>query len=315
MTPVSTSLNIHRLLDEAFAGVEVTADIQDLKEEMRGNLVARVAELEGSGVPPEEAARRAMTEVGDVRAVVEEMGQVVSPASPRLAPRVRPRPAYVVRTVLFSIAGLAGLATLWLLAIGMMVGPRPVLDRAVLTAVVALIGAALTGDALRQETTTNYPVTRARAIGYSGSTAFGLGGLGAGAAYVSMGDLPWLLSGIALTLVSIVGFAYLLATQTNRHKPRAVHERRRQEEAMDRFSQDPATAARVGIYTVAIGLITLAAFTVVGFTAGWFWSWAPLAVGGAIWFLVLARMLFGAEREPRGGVGRRDAAHGVTVRP
>ena len=315
MSPVSTSLNIHRLLDEAFAGVEVTAEIQDLKEEMRGNLVARVAELEAAGVLADEAARRAMTEVGDVRAVVEEMGQVVGPASPRLTQRVRPRPAYVVRTVLFSLAGLAGLATLWLLAMGAMVGPRPVLDRAVLTVVVALIGAALTGDALRQETTTNYPVTRARATGYSGSTAFGLGALGADAAYISMGELPWLLTGIALALTSIVGFTYLLATQTNRHKPWAVRERRRQEEAMDRFTQDPASAARFGIYTVAIGLITLAAFTAVGFTAGWFWSWAPLVVGGAIWFLVLARMLFGAEREPGAGLHGGDAAHGATVRP
>ena len=34
--------NIHRYLDEAFAGIAMTPEIQDLKEEIRGNLAARV---------------------------------------------------------------------------------------------------------------------------------------------------------------------------------------------------------------------------------------------------------------------------------
>ena len=34
-------MDIHRLLDEAFAGIEVTPEIQDLKEEMRANLAGK----------------------------------------------------------------------------------------------------------------------------------------------------------------------------------------------------------------------------------------------------------------------------------
>jgi hypothetical protein len=49
--------DIHRLLDEAFAGIEMTPDAQDLKEEVRANLVARSAELEASGKTPTDAAR------------------------------------------------------------------------------------------------------------------------------------------------------------------------------------------------------------------------------------------------------------------
>ena len=47
-----TAMNsdIHRLLDEAFAGIEMTPEVQDLKEEMRANLVARIDELEAAGL-------------------------------------------------------------------------------------------------------------------------------------------------------------------------------------------------------------------------------------------------------------------------
>ena len=57
---MTTGLEIHRLLDEAFAGVEMTAEVQDLKEEMRGNLGVRVSELERQGAPGDQAARRAI---------------------------------------------------------------------------------------------------------------------------------------------------------------------------------------------------------------------------------------------------------------
>ena len=63
--------DIHRLLDEAFQGIEMTPDAQDLKEEVRANLVARADELEAAGVPPTEAAHRAIAELGDVRALLD----------------------------------------------------------------------------------------------------------------------------------------------------------------------------------------------------------------------------------------------------
>jgi hypothetical protein len=164
------------------------------------------------------------------------------------------------------------------------------------------------GDALRQETTTNYPVTRARAIGYTGASTIGIGALGGGLGYWWSGDLPWLVAGAVLLLASIVAFTYLGVTQTNRHKPWVVREQRRHEAAGDRFERDPAAAARFGIYTVAIGMLTAAVAVVLGLTAGWAWVWLPLAVGGAVWFLVLANMLFGT----RGSEG--DRPHPSAVR-
>ena len=57
---------IHRLLDELLAPFPVTVDLQDFKEELRGNLLARVAELEADGMDAPSAARTAVHELGDI---------------------------------------------------------------------------------------------------------------------------------------------------------------------------------------------------------------------------------------------------------
>ncbi len=310
MQMTSSSLNIHRLLDEAFTGVEMTPEAQDLKEEMRGNLVARVSELEVTGVAPEEAARRAIAELGDIRSVVREWGDQVGEATPPWrANRVRPRPGYVIRTLLLSLAALSAVATALLLAWGAWSGQHPSVDMGAAIALAALVGGGIVGDALRQETTTNYPVTRARAIGYTGASSMGIAALGAGLGYWWSGDLPWLVVGATLLLAAIVAFTYLGVTQTNRHKPWVVREQRRHEAAGDRFERDPAAGARFGIYTVAIGMLTAAVAVVLGLTVGWVWVWLPLVVGGAVWFLILANMLFG-----HGEGSGSDRPHAATVR-
>ena len=58
-TPGGAGMHVHRLLDEVFAGVEMGPDQQDLKEEMRGNLGARVAELTATVMAEPAAARHA----------------------------------------------------------------------------------------------------------------------------------------------------------------------------------------------------------------------------------------------------------------
>jgi len=55
--------DIHRLLDEAFAGATMTPELQDLKEELRGNLASRVSELQGKGMDASKAASTAVAEL------------------------------------------------------------------------------------------------------------------------------------------------------------------------------------------------------------------------------------------------------------
>ena len=294
-TTSSAGTDLHRLLDRAFAGIDMTEERQDLKEEIRANLLARAAELEASGVASGEAARRAVDELGDVRTLlgldepVPDAG-VPSWVQHQAQHRVRPDPAFVVRTVVLSVVGTAALAVFALAATTATVA----LGVQVAAAVVAALAAGVvTADALGQETTGNHPMPAGRATGYGVGAALVLAGIGAGALYPRDSDVPWLVAGALLVLAGVIPLARLGATQTNRHKAWRVRAQASQAEITDRFSADPAAAARFGLYTGAIWTAAAAGFVVLGITAGWMWSWPALVAGLVTIMLVLARMLFG----------------------
>ncbi|MGX5769673.1 permease prefix domain 1-containing protein [Microbacterium trichothecenolyticum] len=287
--------DIHRLLDEAFHGIDMTPDAQDLKEEVRANLVARTDELEAAGVAPADAAQRAIAELGDVRILLDE----TTDAAPRpnangyaalqQRHRVRPKPGFVVRAVVWSIAAVVGITLGILSAAGVV--PIALGGQIAFFSLASTALGLLVGDSLSQETTTNHPMPQSRAAGFALATFLGAFGLGF-AALVAFGSLPvWAVVFAALGIIaSIILFAFLGASQTNRHK--AWTRQARTSEPPNRFEREPEVAARFGIYTAVIWLVTFAVIAVLVFTVGWWW--APLAfVGGfAVMMLVLARMLF-----------------------
>lgn len=291
--------DIHRLLDEAFQGIDMTPDAQDLKEEIRANLVARAAELEAAGATPADAAQQAVAELGDVRALLDETTVPTPRADSRgyaalqQQHRVRPKPAFVVRVMVWSLAAMAGIV------LGIL-GATGVLSMAV-GGEIALFGAAATalgllvGDSLSQETTTNHPMPEKRAGAYALATFIGAWGI-AFAGLVALGALPvWAVMFSAVGIIaSIILFAFLGATQTNRHK--AWTRQAFANEPPNRFEREPETAARFGIYTAAIWLVTLAVIAVLVFTVGWWWAPVAFVAGFALMMLVLARMMFGPEK-------------------
>jgi hypothetical protein len=297
--------NIHRYLDEAFAGIAMTPEIQDLKEEIRGNLAARVDELTARGMDAGAATTKAVDELGDIRELVGQIeGEPGSPhsgaatnAHAYLTNRVRPKPAFVIGIVVAVVVAISGLSLATLGAIGVL--PLPI------GVIIAMAGLAATGiawivgDSLAHETTTNYPMPQKRAGGYFLASLLAVFGLEFGG-LVALRALP--LSGVTFAalgvITAIVLFAFLGATQTNRKKSWA-REAERQYQIEDRFSQDPVAAARFGIYTVVIWLLAFAAFAVLSITIGFAWSWLALLLGLAVFMFVLARMLFPAEHKDK----------------
>lgn len=289
--------DLHRLLDEAFAGVVMTPDAQDLKEEMRANLIARAGEFEAGGQSPSEAARRAVSELGDVRALLD-----LSAAIPAGGPggweaaaqrnRVRPRPAFVVGIVVAALAATIGLLLATLGATAVLTLPIGV--------TIALLGIGATGvawivgDSLVQETTTNHPMPASRAGGYFLASLLAVFGSGLGG-LVALRMVPlWTVVLAALGVVAaIIVFSFLGATQTNRHKAWVRAIQREQPPMPNRFIDQPEAAARFGIYTAVTWVVAFAAFVVLSFTIGWAWSWLALLGGLVVMMLMLARMLFG----------------------
>ncbi|MEL4320431.1 permease prefix domain 1-containing protein [Leifsonia sp. YIM 134122] len=326
-TPRRSGGDLHRLLDEAFAGVDMTPDAQDLKEEVRANLIARVADLEASGSSTTDAARQAIDELGDVRELAADAvgapsapgtspaasatGAPASPPDPAtpaggrgvspwnqnaayLSARVRPKPAFVVRIVSASLVALAALTVAGLAAAGVLVLPLGV------TILMIGIGAAavgwIVGDSLVQETTTNHPMPQRRGVGYAIATFLTVAGLGFGA-LMALGAVQ--LWGIAIAAVGLVAgivlFSFLGATQTNRHKA-WLRQAQREMSVGNRFEEEPESAARFGIYTAVIWIVAFAAFIVLSLTVGWLWSWLALLGGFVVMMLVLAQMLFGSRK-------------------
>lgn len=316
--------DIHRLLDEAFAGIPVTPAVQDLKEEIRANLVARVAELIAAGTPPQQADRLAIAELGDIADVIEgaASGDISRAASGAAAPgtvspgmtppttagttgaaervadwvrtnRVRPSPAFVLRTLAWSILLGLGLA----LAV---LGATAVLPLS-LGPVIGLLGVAATGagllvgDSLSQETSANYPMPQRRAACYALSSWLAVFGLGLGGLIAGQVLPVWCLVFALLAVIgAIVGFVVLGVTQTNRHK--AWTRAMRRDLPPNRFEQEPEAAARFGILTGAIWILALGTGAVLALTVGWRWVPLPFIAGVAAMLITLATMLFPARR-------------------
>jgi len=290
--------DIHRLLDEAFTGVAMTPELQDLKEELRGNLASRSAELQAKGMDAAKAARTAVAELGDISQLIASVGgDAGTPLSPGAAAaeaarlhRVRPKSGFVVRASVLSVAILA----LGFHVVLDLVQQRTAstLDAQLWSVGLAVLIAALVTDSLHQETAQHYPMPLPRSIRWGAASGF----LAAGVAYGSFffwhgAPLALLAAAIILTLAGVMAMIALGVTQTNRLKPWVLAQNR-QYEIEDRFSKDPIAAARFGLYTVIIWIVAIALFVVLSIAVGFIWSWLALVAGLVVFFLVLSRMLF-----------------------
>lgn len=298
---MTENTDIHRLLDEAFDGVDMTPDAQDLKEEVRANLMARAAELEAAGRTPAEAARQAVAELGDVRDLLEEGADASSAAHSegyaalQQRYRVRPKPGFVVRVVVWSVVAVVGITLGILSAAGVL--PIVLGGQIALFSFAATALGLLVGDSLAQETSTNHPMPQTRAGGYALATFLGAIGLGFGA-LVAFGSLPmWGIVFAALGVIaSVILFAFLGASQTNRHKAWVRQAQHEASQVGNRFEKEPETAARFGIYTAVIWVVTFAVIVVLVFTVGWWWAPVAFVGGFAAMMLLLARMLFAPDK-------------------
>ncbi len=284
---MTSNVSIHRLLDEAFATASPTETTQDLKEELRANLMARVAELESDGLDASAAARQAFDELGDISGLLTDP---VPDARPGRPSKVRPSAAFVARVTVVPIVASAALGVAVLAALDV-VGGGPYLARG-LVAVVAVLVGFVTADALLRETTGHYGMPRGRATGYGVGTGLVLLGAGLVALCRTDGLMWWWVTLGGLLAVAGIGvLAGLGATQTNRTKPWMLASASAFE-ADNRFETDPAAAARFGIYTLVTWVAAAAASVVVGFTVGWWWAVLPWVVAAVVTMLLLTRMLF-----------------------
>ena len=155
----------------------------------------------------------------------------------------------------------------------------------------------IVGSSLAQETTADHPMPSRRAAGFALATSLVVFGLGLTGLVLTGVLAMWVvvLAAVAVVL-GIILFSFLGATQTNRHKAWVVAAQRDAQMPPNRFEEEPETAARFGIYTAVIFIVTFAVMIVLIFTVGWWWAVLALIGGFAVMMLVLARMMFGPKK-------------------
>lgn len=208
--------SVHRLLDQAFAGIPATPDAQDLKEEIRANLLDRVAELTAGGTDADAAARRAVDELGDVRALVDGTSVPGLDTTTGEQRRFRPSRRYVAGVVIASAVVLSPFVGMLIAMTGNVYGAIPLLGGALLAG--PAIGW-IVGASLLRETDTRYGMPRRRAIAYGFASALVALSLFVGTVGSATFMAPfYFMMMVPVLLVGGAWLSYLLASQTNRRK-------------------------------------------------------------------------------------------------
>jgi MFS family permease len=287
-------------VDSLFRDYDETEALAEFKEELQGNLEAKIASLVKKGMGEDEAFKKASAELGDISALAEEISlkkkrevfeemyldikQYMSRG--RIA-------AYVIFGVVFAFGVIAALLAFFGARgvpagafAGQGFGPwrageyRHDLAGA-FGALMPFVTAAVAGWTflgLTQESAAAYPMKKKRAAWYAvaaGLIAFGV--LLFPVTYFGAGPYEGLIGGIAsLIPFALSGgglLAFLVLSEKDRLKP-WMRERvsKEMQKNFEMFS-DPETAARFGMFSGAIWILALAVFLLLGFLIGFKYSW------------------------------------------
>lgn len=307
-------------VDSLFEGYEETAALADFKEELLGNLNAKIENLMKKGMDAERAFAQASAELGDVSALADELSrkkrkEVFEEAYMDI--RKYMKPGRVAAYAIFGAIALFGICAAVLAFFSLSGSNLNLQMTSSLGALFLFITTAVAGFVflgVTQETAALYPISNKRAAWYTvAATLITMGlfsmplayfsskfGMEAAAHYIpeealdvitratmdihfSMDDVPIVAFFgpiIPFVLPGICILAFMLLTEKDRLKPWAKDFRKKA------ALHDPASAARFGLISGAIGIFTIGLFILLGFLIGFKYSWLVFIFAAALQLLV-----------------------------
>jgi hypothetical protein len=307
-------MNAKEFVDSLFKGYEETAALADFKEELLGNLNAKIESLVKKGMDAQAAFTRASAELGDVSALADEL-------SLKKRKEVFEEVYMDIRNFMNAkrVAGYVtfGALALFGIIVAMIVffvaGRRisNVDSTAVFATMLPFLTAAVAGFTwlgLTQETASVYPVSKKRAAWYAagaGLIAFGLltvpvvlfSGRFNDGSHEALGAIQALNGGglevlgaisvlIPFVLPGIGILAFLGLTEKDRLKPWAKDFRDKAVKREMEMWNDPVTATRFGMFSGAIWIFAAGVFILLGFLIGFKFSWLVFIFATAFQLLV-----------------------------
>ena len=266
-------------VDRLFADYEDSNEIVDFKEEITANLTAHIRNLVSKGLNEEEAFEKATAELGDITAIADEIGKKKrNEAIGQMY--INARVPVTKRTA----AGMTAASALILIAVGiaLITFLSSVSGTAlyVISAVLIPLACGLyTYFGLTQETTAHYAVKNKRAVAY-GIVSFAVF-LGAALATVAFfpAELSLVVAGCikaVFVIPAVCVLIFLLITEPKRQKPwlKAMVEREVGNSMMFAKNMvDPAKAARFGVLSGGVCLLSAAVFLTLHFALGLPHAW------------------------------------------
>ena len=308
-------MNEKDFIDSLFAGYEQTTALADFKEELLGNLNAKIESLVKKGMDGGAAFAKASAELGDVSALADDLSlkkrkevfEEVYMDIRNYMPVWRVI-AYVVfgAAALFGIiiAGIAYFATKGEMSADLSL--TSFFGTLIPFFTVAAAGFTFLG--LTQETASQYPVSKKRAAWYAlaaGLIAFGLTAAPVALFSVSYGvflpEFPGFLpdfGGGHLAMAGALGvllsfelpgaglLAFLVLTEKDRLKPWAQEFRAGVVKREMELWNNSATAARFGLFSGAIWIFAIGLFILLGLITGFQFSWLVFVFAVAIQLVV-----------------------------
>lgn len=226
---------IQKYVDDLFQGYESTPELEDFKEEIIMNLKDRVQDLEKEGKSEKEAFAEAVTELGDITAIADDLsrekrkeiiGKMYIDTTPKLSASYAIGYTLSAGVLLFGI--ITALITYFSAGNNLFIAISSFLPFVVPT------GAALTYLGLTTETKAKYPMNWKRALIYAIAVGIILFGITLSTSQYFMENrqaasilgvlIPFVLPGVL-----ILGF--LILTEKKRFKPWLMQEHERYREA------------------------------------------------------------------------------------
>jgi hypothetical protein len=314
-------MNAKELVDSLFRGYEETPALADFKEELLGNLNAKIESFVKKDMDAETAFAKASAELGDVSALANELSlkkrkevfeEVYMDIRQYMsAKRVA---GYVIFGILAFFGITVGLITFF--AAGK-TGLNVHIDlTAFFSSMMPFLTAAVVGFTwlgVTQETASMYPVDNKRGVWYAvaaGLIAFGLftmpivyfGGKIAGdvidgitgASIPKIGNLVSIVPVVSLMIPFVLPgigiLVFLVLTEKDRLKPWAKDFREKTAAREMAMWNDPVTATRFGLFSGAIWLFAIGIFVLLGFLIGFKFSWLIFIFAIGIQLLVQGMM-------------------------
>ena len=324
-------MNAKEFVDSLFEGYENTAALADFKEELMGNLNAKVEAFVKKGMDAETAFAKASAELGDVSALADELSlkkrtevfEEVYMDIRKYMPARR-----VAGYVAFGVVALFGITVALITLFATQYIPQEFAAGLGWTAFFASMMPFLTAAAVgftflgvTQETASMYPVSKKRGAWYAaaaGLISFGLCTMPIVyfSTRITRSVVDAMFGFHFETLVPVIGLVipfilpgvgmlvYLVFTEKDRLKPwaqsfyrKAALNEKELETAIITALHDPIMAVRFGLFSGALWISAMGLFLLLGFVIGFKFSWLVFIFTIAIQLLLVQGFMFKRKEE------------------